>query len=67
MNDFKIQHFTNYVLRTPAFPVLDYLQLLENYSDDALLKIYKNAFFIHNPPLGIWSYLKICFKLQMFV
>ena len=45
MNDFKIQHFTNYVLRTPAFPVLDYLQLLENYSDDALLKIYKNAFF----------------------
>ena len=54
MNNFKIQTFSSYILRTPVFPLLDYLHLLENYSEKALLEIYKNPFF--NEALHIASF-----------
>ncbi|KFF16536.1 lantibiotic dehydratase family protein [Flavobacterium hydatis] len=42
MSDYKVQYFTQYVLRTPLFPISFYLNLIENYSQEALLKELEN-------------------------
>ena len=42
---FQIHHFPQYILRTPAFPISNYLNLLENYSIEALLLEFENPYF----------------------
>lgn len=44
MNDYKVQPFSQYVLRTPLFPLSLYLNLLENYSQEALLQLFESPF-----------------------
>jgi hypothetical protein len=42
MNDYKVRPFSQYVLRAPVFPISTYLNLLENYSTEALMKGFEN-------------------------
>ena len=42
MIDYKVQPFSQYVLRTPLFPVSFYLNLLENYSSENTLQQFEN-------------------------
>ncbi|MEM8522752.1 lantibiotic dehydratase family protein [Flavobacterium sp. PL12] len=41
---YKVRLFSQYVLRTPLFPVSFYLNLLDNYSSESLLQLFKNPF-----------------------
>jgi hypothetical protein len=45
MKSYKVLPFSQYVLRTPAFPLSTYLNLVNNYSTQALLKGFENTFF----------------------
>jgi lantibiotic biosynthesis protein len=36
--------FSQYILRTPAFPIQNYLNLLENYTEETLLAQYKKPY-----------------------
>lgn len=40
---FKISPFSQYVLRTPLFPLSFYLDLLKNYNSGKSIAIYQNA------------------------
>lgn len=42
MIDYKVLSFSQYVLRTPLFPVSLYLNLVENYSDQNALQQFEN-------------------------
>lgn len=42
MSDFKIKYFSEYVLRTPLFPLSTYLKVIENYSSEKAAELYKN-------------------------
>ncbi|WP_309608450.1 lantibiotic dehydratase family protein [Flavobacterium sp.] len=42
---FQIHHLPQYILRTPAFQISNYLNLLENYSVEALLLQFENPYF----------------------
>ena len=39
-----VNAFKNYVLRTPSFPISNYKNLVNNYSFDKLVQLYKNDF-----------------------
>ncbi|MGO4822467.1 MULTISPECIES: lantibiotic dehydratase family protein [unclassified Flavobacterium] len=45
MNNYKVLPFSQYVLRTPTFPVSTYLDLLNNYAAERVLKGFENPFF----------------------
>ncbi len=49
----SIHYFSNYVLRSPAFPINTYVDLLENYSEEKLLELCKNNYI--KEALGIAS------------
>lgn len=56
MNIYKVHHFSQYVLRTPLFPISFYLNVIENYSQEGLLEAFENrlvreAIFIASPEL----------------
>ncbi|MEA9413543.1 lantibiotic dehydratase [Flavobacterium sp. PL02] len=56
MNIYKVHHFSQYLLRTPLFPISFYLNIIENYSQEVLLKAFENplvreAIFIASPEL----------------
>jgi hypothetical protein len=40
---FKISSFSQYILRTPLFPIPFYLHLLKNYNCEKAISIYKNT------------------------
>ena len=40
-----LKFFPQYIVRTPAFPISNYLNLLENYSPKALLLQFENPYF----------------------
>ncbi|MDX6191268.1 lantibiotic dehydratase family protein [Flavobacterium sp. Fl-318] len=42
MSDFKINSFSEYVLRTPLFPLSAYLGLLKGYSSEKAVEFYKD-------------------------
>ncbi|MBG6111999.1 hypothetical protein IWX84_002894 [Flavobacterium sp. CG_9.10] len=44
MIDYKVQPFSQYVLRTPLFPASLYFHLLDNYSSESLLQLFANPF-----------------------
>ena len=44
MNDYKVQPFSQYVLRTPLFPLSLYLNLLEKYSSENVLQLLESPF-----------------------
>lgn len=44
MNNYKVQPFSQYVLRTPLFPLPFYFNVLENYSQKALLLQFENSY-----------------------
>jgi len=44
MHSYQIKPFPQYVLRTPAFPLSFYLNLLEDCSSETLLQSYENPF-----------------------
>lgn len=46
MNRVVIKSFQNYVIRTPAFSIAVYFELLDNYSFEKLLSIYNDKFLI---------------------
>ncbi len=53
---YRLQSFSNYVLRTSSFPIQFYFDLLENFSSDQLVVYYQNPFlkealFIASPEL----------------
>jgi hypothetical protein len=41
---YKVRPFSQYVLRTPLFPVSLYLNLLDNYSSENVLQLFTNPF-----------------------
>lgn len=45
MNNYKVLPFSQYVLRTPTFPLSTYLDLLNNYAAERVLKGFENPFF----------------------
>ncbi|MBC5837292.1 lantibiotic dehydratase family protein [Flavobacterium muglaense] len=45
MKSYKVLPFSQYVLRTPTFPVSTYLNLVNDYAAQALLKGFENPFF----------------------
>jgi len=45
MNNYKVLSFSQYVLRTPTFPLSTYLDLLNNYAAERVLKGFENPFF----------------------
>ncbi|MCG2612221.1 lantibiotic dehydratase family protein [Flavobacterium sp. SM15] len=45
MPRYQIKSFSNYVLRTPAFPLSVYLELLEDYSEMRLREIIQDPYF----------------------
>ncbi|KIA98050.1 hypothetical protein OA93_11395 [Flavobacterium sp. KMS] len=52
----KVHHFSQYVLRTPLFPISFYLNVIENYSQEGLLEAFENrlvreAIYIASPEL----------------
>ncbi|MBF7092717.1 lantibiotic dehydratase family protein [Flavobacterium sp. ALJ2] len=56
MNTYKVQCFSQYILRTPLFPLSFYLQLVENYSQEKVLETFENplvreAIYIASPEL----------------
>ncbi|OUL63853.1 lantibiotic dehydratase family protein [Flavobacterium sp. AJR] len=56
MNIYKVHHFSQYVLRTPLFPISFYLNVIENYSQEGLLEAFENrlvreAIYIASPEL----------------
>lgn len=46
MNKAVTKSFQNYVLRTPAFPLSTYKELVDNYTFEKLLSIYNDEFLI---------------------
>lgn len=42
MSDFKIKCFSEYVLRTPLFPLSAYHKVIENYTSEKAAAFYKN-------------------------
>ncbi|WP_281234895.1 lantibiotic dehydratase family protein [Flavobacterium gelatinilyticum] len=42
MSDYKIKYFSEYVLRTPIFPLSTYFKIIENYSPDKSAAFFKN-------------------------
>ncbi|MET3026046.1 lantibiotic dehydratase family protein [Flavobacterium sp. UW10123] len=42
MYNYKITAFSDYVLRTPLFPLSTYLELVKNYSSEKAKKLYKD-------------------------
>lgn len=42
MSDFRIKCFSEYVLRTPLFPLSYYLKLIKNYSSEKAIELYNN-------------------------
>jgi hypothetical protein len=44
MSNYKVQPFSSYVLRTPTFSLSFYEDLLENYSQEALLLQFENLY-----------------------
>ncbi|MFE3872276.1 lantibiotic dehydratase family protein [Flavobacterium sp. ZS1P70] len=44
MNNYRVQPFSSHVLRTPLFPLPFYFDLLENYSQETLLKLFESPF-----------------------
>ena len=42
MPDYKIKYFSEYVLRTPLFPLSVYFKIIENYSSEKSAAFYKN-------------------------
>ena len=44
MNNYKVQPFSQYVLRTPLFPLSLYLNLLEKYSSENVLQLLESPF-----------------------
>jgi hypothetical protein len=44
MNNHKVQHFSQYVLRTPLFPLSFYWNVLENYSSDNIVHVLDSPF-----------------------
>lgn len=56
MSDYKIKYFSEYVLRTPLFPLSAYFKIIENYSSEKCTAFYKNpvvkeAFNLASPDL----------------
>lgn len=56
MNTYKVHHFSQYVLRTPLFPISFYLNITENYSQEIVLEAFENrlvreAIYIASPEL----------------
>jgi hypothetical protein len=56
MNTYRVQYFSQYVLRTPLFSLSFYLQLVENYSREKVLEVFENplvreAIYIASPEL----------------
>lgn len=56
MSDYKIKYFSEYVLRTPLFPLSAYFKIIENYSSEKSAAFYKNpvvkeAFNLASPDL----------------
>ncbi|WP_409417725.1 lantibiotic dehydratase family protein [Flavobacterium sp. PS2] len=56
MNIYKVHHFSQYVLRTPLFPISFYLNVIENHSQEGLLEAFENqlvreAIYIASPEL----------------
>lgn len=45
MNNYKVLPFSQYVLRTPTFPLSTYLDLLNNYAAEKVMKGFENPFF----------------------
>lgn len=59
MPQYQIKSFSNYVLRTPAFPLSGYLKLLEEYSEKGLVELIKGPYFegairIASPDLALF-------------
>jgi len=46
MNNYKVQPFQHYVLRTPLFPTVFYKNVLENYSQEHLLLQLENEYVL---------------------
>lgn len=44
MHHYQVRPFSHYVLRTPLFPLPFYFDLLENYSEEALLLQFENPY-----------------------
>ena len=44
MHHYQVRPFAYYVLRTPLFPLPFYFDLLENYSEEALLLQFENPY-----------------------
>jgi hypothetical protein len=44
MNNYQVRPFSHYVLRTPLFPLSFYWDVLENYSEEALLSQFENSY-----------------------
>jgi hypothetical protein len=44
MNNHKVQYFSQYVLRTPLFPLSFYWNVLENYSSDNIVHVLDSPF-----------------------
>ena len=44
MHHYQVRPFAYYVLRTPLFPLPFYFDLLENYSEEALLQQFENPY-----------------------
>ena len=44
MNNHKVQYFSQYVLRTPLFPLSFYCNVLENYSSDNIVHVLDSPF-----------------------
>jgi hypothetical protein len=42
MSDFRLKCFSEYVLRTPLFPLSYYLKLIKNYSSEKAIQLYNN-------------------------
>lgn len=43
MPDFKIKCFSEYVLRTPLFPLSSYFELIENYTSKKAIELYQDS------------------------
>ncbi|WP_348811982.1 lantibiotic dehydratase family protein [Flavobacterium maritimum] len=44
MNNYNVQPFGQFVLRTPLFPMSLYINLLENYSSENILQLFESPF-----------------------
>lgn len=68
MSQFHVFPFNRYVLRTPAFPINSYFELMENYTIEKLIRFYEEPFLkeaiqIASPELmnilNKWDFLSV--------